>query len=90
MRDPVSVANTFQSYVPRFSRHGRASDALTKDYGRKRVMRSKPRARRGAIPKNWLSVNSTPPPFRSAKQPLPPTPVPACDQVFCFSHRFGS
>ena len=82
MRDPVTVANTLQSYIPRLSRCGRASDVSTKGFNSKRVIRAKPCLQRGATLIDWPPVNMTPPAFRPIESPLCLTPVPACNQVF--------
>ena len=80
MRDPLSVSNAFQSYIPRFSRLGIASDVFTERRGRKRVIRARDRVQRGAIPEDWSSVK-TPPSFRPVQRHLSLTSVPACEQV---------
>ena len=86
----MSVANPFQFYISRVSRHGRASGVFTKGFDRKRVMRTKSHVPRVSTPKNWPSDNMTPSSLLPEKWPLSLTPVAAYNQVFCFFARFGS
>ena len=82
MRIPVSVANTFQCFIPRLSRRGRATDVFIEGFDYKGVIHAKLRVQGGAILKNWPSINVIPPSRRLAKCPSSSTLVPACTQVF--------
>ena len=86
----MSVADPFQFYISRLSRHGRASGVFTKGFDRKRVMRTKSHVPRVSTLKNRPSVNMTPSSLLPEKWPFSLTPVAAYNQVFFFFARFGS